>query len=55
MTSLLPERIAIAISALKIYPPLIRNSLLNDVSFSEEYGLKNIEMIYMQLCSTEFM
>jgi hypothetical protein len=45
MTSLLPERIAIAISALKIYPPLIRNSLLNDVSFSEEYGLKNIEMI----------
>jgi hypothetical protein len=40
MTSISPERTAIAIAALKYYPPLIRNSLLNDVSFTGEYGLK---------------
>ena len=40
MTSILPESTAIAIAALKFYAPLIRNSLLNDVSFTGEYGLK---------------
>jgi hypothetical protein len=40
LTSSLPERAATAIAALKFLPPLICNRLLNDVSFTEEYGLK---------------
>ena len=45
MTSPLPERSAIAIAALRLYPPLIRKSLLNDASFVGENDLKTIAMI----------
>jgi hypothetical protein len=45
MTSPLPERTAIAIAALRLYPPLIRKSLLNDASFVGEYDLKTIAII----------
>lgn len=39
MTSSSPERTATAIAALKFLPPLICNRLLDDVSFTAEYGL----------------
>jgi hypothetical protein len=39
MTSPLPERAAIAVAALKLYSPLIRDSLLDDLSFTGEYGV----------------
>jgi hypothetical protein len=45
MTRPLPERTAIAIAALNLYPPLIRNSLLSEVSFTNEYGLEIVAMI----------
>lgn len=45
MTNTPYERAAIAVAALKLIPPLIRKSLLNDRSFREEYGLKTEAMI----------
>jgi hypothetical protein len=45
MTSPLPDKDAIAIAALSLYPPLIRKSLLNDASFVDEYDLKIIVII----------
>jgi hypothetical protein len=45
MNSPLPKRAAIAIAALRLYPPPIRKSLLNDATFVCEYNLKTIAMI----------
>ena len=45
MTIPASERAAIAIAALRLYPPLIRKSLLEDESFIDDYGLKAIVMI----------
>ena len=45
MTNSFYERAAMAAAALKLTPPLIRESLLNDESFREEYGFKTKAII----------
>lgn len=45
MTNITYERAAMAGAALEFVPPLIRNSLLGDQSFREEYGFKAEAMI----------
>lgn len=45
MTNIHYERVALTNVALKLVPPLIRDSLLNDQSFRKEYGLTTDVMI----------
>ena len=54
MTNTPYERAAIAVAVLKLIPPLIRKSLLNDRSFREEYGLKTEARIFFGGGSVSF-